>query len=64
MSRSDKTGMDSWPPQPKKVGRGLNAATKSPKDPQLHLAGSNHPYAPFTGNALKWESNVYDDGTT
>ncbi|KAA6416704.1 MAG: hypothetical protein FRX49_13315 [Trebouxia sp. A1-2] len=64
MSRSDKTGMDSWPPQPKKVGRGLDAATKSPKDPQLHLAGSNHPYAPFTGNALKWESNVYDDGTT
>jgi len=56
--------MDSWPPQPKKVGRGLDAATKSPKDPQLHLAGSNHPYAPFTGNALKWESNVYDDGTT
>ena len=64
MSRSDKTGMDSWPPQPKKVGRGLDAATKSPKDPQFHLAGSNHPYAAFTGNALKWQSNVYDDGTT
>lgn len=52
------------PVQPKKVGRGLEAPRKSPKDPQSWLAGSNHPYAPFTGNALKWESWVYDDGTT
>lgn len=56
--------MDSWPPEPKKVGRGLDAPAKSPKDPQLYLAGSHHPYAPFTGNALVWESNVYDDGST
>jgi hypothetical protein len=28
------------------------------------LAGSTHPYAPFVGNALKWESFAYDDGTT
>lgn len=64
MSRAD-SGMGSWPPQAKKgVGKGLNAPSKSPADPQWHLAGSNHPYAPFVGNAIKWESNVYDDGTT
>ena len=64
MPQMEEGGMNSWPPEPKRVGRGLNAPTKSRKDPQLHLAGSNHPYAPFPGNALKWESNVYDDGTT
>lgn len=48
----------------KEVGRGLDAATHSPKDPQHHLAESHHPYAPFVGNSLVWESNVYDDGTT
>lgn len=31
---------------------------------QWWLAGSNHPYAPFVGNALKWQSYAYDDGTT
>ena len=36
----------------------------NPRDPQWWLAGSVHPYAPFVGNALKWESYVYDDGTT
>ena len=25
---------------------------------------ADHPYAPFPDNALKWESFVYDDGTT
>ena len=39
-------------------------AARSPKDPQWWLAGSVHPYAPFVGNALKWESYVYDDGST
>lgn len=52
------------PPEPKAVGKALDAATKSPKDPQAYLAQSNHPVAPFVGNALKWESYVYDDGTT
>lgn len=54
----------SLPPEPKTVGKALDAATKVPRDPQSHLAGSNHPVAPFVGNALKWESYVYDDGTT
>lgn len=39
-------------------------AAANPRDPQWWLAGSVHPYAPFVGNPLKWESNVYDDGTT
>ncbi len=52
------------PLEPKAVGKGLDAYRHSPKDPQHYLAGSQHPYAPFVGNALKWESVVYDDGTT
>lgn len=51
-------------PQMKEVGRGLNAPAHSPEDPQWHLAGSNHPYTPFPGNALKWASLIFDDGTT
>ena len=35
-----------------------------PPASQWWLAGSNHPYAPFVGNALKWQSYAYDDGTT
>uniref|UniRef100_A0A061S7W1 Morn repeat protein 1 n=1 Tax=Tetraselmis sp. GSL018 TaxID=582737 RepID=A0A061S7W1_9CHLO len=50
-------------PLMKEVGRGLQAPLYSPDDPQWHLAGSNHPYTPFPGNALKWESLIYDDGT-
>jgi hypothetical protein len=41
----------------------LGRAALNPRDPQWWLAGSVHPYAPFVGNPLKWESNVYDDGT-
>ena len=52
------------PPMPRWVGKGGSAALASPKDPQWWLAGSNHPYAPFQGNALKWHSYAYDDGTT
>uniref|UniRef100_A0A7S1XBJ9 Uncharacterized protein n=1 Tax=Tetraselmis chuii TaxID=63592 RepID=A0A7S1XBJ9_9CHLO len=51
-------------PQAKEVGRGLDAPAYNPRDPQGYLEGSNHPYAPFTGNAYKWGSYVYDDGTT
>ena len=29
-----------------------------------NLPHAEHPYAPFPGNALKWDSFVYDDGTT
>mmetsp|Transcript_22618 Transcript_22618/g.62778 ORF Transcript_22618/g.62778 Transcript_22618/m.62778 type:complete len:426 (-) Transcript_22618:343-1620(-) len=50
--------------QPKAVGRGLNPGKYSVKDTQWHLAGSNHPYAPFPGNAMKWKSFIYDDGTS
>ena len=46
------------------VGKGSAAPAVSSKDPQWWLAGSVHPYAPFVGNALKWESYAYDDGTT
>ena len=46
------------------MGKGLDAPKHNPADPQAWLAGSNHPYAPFPGNALKWESRVWDDGTT
>ena len=46
------------------VGKGGRATVMSPQDPQWWLAGSNHPYAPFVGNALKWHSYAYDDGTT
>jgi len=52
------------PLDPKPVGKGLKAHRYNPSDPQYYLAGSNHPYAPFPGNALKWESVVFDDGTT
>ena len=54
------------PPVPRcrSVNKGSDAARYSPRNPQWWLAGSTHPYAPFVGNALKWESYVYDDGTT
>ncbi|KAK9850798.1 hypothetical protein WJX84_009215 [Apatococcus fuscideae] len=48
----------------KLVKSGLDAHKQNPDDPQWHLADSFHPYAPFPGNAIKWESYVYDDGTT
>ena len=48
----------------KQVGKGIDAGKHNPGDPQQYLAGSNHPYSPFPGNALKWESWVFDDGTT
>lgn len=52
------------PYHPKQVGKALDAPGISPKDPQAWLHESSHPYSPFTGNALKWDSYVYDDGTT
>ncbi|EFN51473.1 hypothetical protein CHLNCDRAFT_140223 [Chlorella variabilis] len=52
------------PPMAKFVAKAGNAALYAPDQPQWWLAGSNHPYAPFVGNALKWESFAYDDGTT
>ncbi|CAG9466398.1 unnamed protein product [Pedinophyceae sp. YPF-701] len=58
----------SGPPQeqllPKKVGQGYGAYALKPLNPQDYLAGSHHPYAPFPGQPLRWQSYVYDDGTT
>ena len=48
----------SAPPEPKVVGKGLQFRSQS------DLLGSNHPVAPFVGNALEWSSYVFDDGTT
>ena len=51
-------------PAPKFVGTGVRGFLENPDNPQEYLEGSNHPYAPFPGNALKWESFVFDDGTS
>lgn len=51
-------------PAPKFVGSGLRGFAENPENPQTYLEGSNHPYAPFPGNALKWDSFVFDDGTS
>eukprot|EP00210_Caulerpa_lentillifera_P001035 g998.t1 len=60
------TEESSAPPmmEPRFVDKGLRAPARCPNDPQAYLQRSNHPYAPFPGNALTWESYVYDDGTT
>ncbi|KAK9805746.1 hypothetical protein WJX73_005145 [Symbiochloris irregularis] len=51
-------------PTPKFVGTGVRGFLDDPDNPQAYLEGSNHPYAPFPGNALKWESFVFADGTS
>ena len=54
-----------YPPEPKELpDRGLAAPLIKPNDPQWYLAGRQPPNAPFVGNALKWDSWVFDDGTT
>ncbi|GMH35111.1 hypothetical protein BSKO_02979 [Bryopsis sp. KO-2023] len=52
------------PDEIKFVNKGLRAPFHNPKNPQAYLEKSNHPYAPFTGNSLTWESFVFDDGST
>ena len=52
------------PMEPRFVNKGLRAPAKCPRDPQAFLQRSTHPYSPFVGNALTWESYVFDDGTT
>lgn len=32
--------------------------------PQSYLEATHHPYAPFTGDTIHWNSWVYDDATT
>ena len=50
-------------PLPAFVGKAPQKQHQYRLNPAWRLAGSNHPFAPFTGNALKWESYVYDDAT-
>lgn len=52
------------PIEQKDVGLGVTGHLFNPENPQEHLQNSFHPYAPFPGNALKWRSNLYADGTT
>jgi hypothetical protein len=49
---------------PEYVGAGLGITAEDPFNPQYSLRHSTHPLAPFPGEALKWASYVYDDGTT
>jgi hypothetical protein len=42
----------------------LGLKQEDPMNWQYSLRHSNHPLAPFPGEALKWSSYVYDDGTT
>lgn len=46
------------------VGRAPQKGFQYYLDSAWRLAGSVHPYAPFTGNSLQWNSYVYDDGST
>jgi hypothetical protein len=50
--------------EPEYVGAGLGLKQEDPMNWQYSLRHSNHPLAPFPGEALKWSSYVYDDGTT
>lgn len=60
---SDEDNTESeW--EPEYVGAGLGLKHEDPINPQWSLRHSNHPLAPFPGEALKWSSFVYDDGTT
>eukprot|EP00884_Botryococcus_braunii_P004791 jgi/Botrbrau1/14312/Bobra.0287s0005.1 len=47
-----------------KVGKGWRAAVKHYWCPQAGVTGSQHPYGSFPGNALKWDSYVFDDAST
>lgn len=53
---------DEW--EPEYVGAGLGLVNEDPLNPQYSLRHSNHPLAPFPGEALKWASYVYADHTT
>jgi len=53
---------DEWLPE--YVGAGLGLQAEDPFNPQYSLRHSTHPLAPFPGEAIKWASYVYDDGTT
>ena len=52
------------PMEQRDVGLGVTGHLYEPENPQSHLQYSFHPQTPFPGNALKWRSYVYDDGTT
>lgn len=60
-SEEDNTESE-WDPE--YVGAGLGLRREDPINPQYSLRHSVHPLAPFPGEALKWASYVYPDGTT
>ncbi|MEW5318158.1 MAG: hypothetical protein WDW38_009403 [Sanguina aurantia] len=60
-SQEDNTESE-WDPE--YVGAGLGLRREDPINPQYSLRHSVHPLAPFPGEALKWASYVYPDGTT
>jgi hypothetical protein len=60
---SDEDNTESeW--EPEYVGAGLGLKYEDPINPQWSLRHTNHPLAPFPGEALKWSSFLYDDGTS
>jgi hypothetical protein len=59
---SDEDNTESeW--EPEYVGAGLGLRHEDPLNPQWSLRHTNHPLAPFPGEALKWSSFLFDDGT-
>jgi hypothetical protein len=50
--------------EPEYVGAGLGLDAEDPLNPQYSLRHSTHPLAPFPGEALKWDSYAYAEGTT
>lgn len=50
--------------RPEYVGAGIGLKDEDPLNPQWSLRHSNHPLAPFPGEALRWSSYVWADGTT
>lgn len=60
---SDEDNTESeW--EPEYVGAGLGLDVEDPVNPQYSLRHSNHPLAPFPGEAIRWSSFAYDEGTT
>lgn len=46
------------------VGKAREIPDAFENSPQAYLEATHHPYAPFTGDTVHWNSWVYDDATT
>lgn len=46
------------------VGKAREIPDAFENSPQAYLEATHHPYAPFTGDTIHWNSWVYDDATT